>query len=346
MLYTEEEAFSRAVKAQAPTGAILLYGTEGYLIEAWRKRLLRPFGGEQDTFNLQRLDGRQLNTDALLDAVETLPLMAQQKGVWVDGLQLKGMPAGEWDKLVQILEDIPPSCTLLFTTSPDTFDPKSAQGKKWIALCARVGTAVQLGTRSSSGLVTFLRNAAKKQGCDLSPDLARYLLRTVDNDMLCLSREIEKVCAYAGGGTLTKEQVDAVAISRTEARVFDLSKAILAEQPQRAMELLHDLFFLREQPVAILAALATAYIDLYRVRVAKLEGKTPADVVKTFGYKGREFRVKNAWNNRLSVQVLRASLEALAQCDRRLKSSGGDGKILLEQTVIQLFWIQGKDRIG
>lgn len=346
MLYTQEEAFAKAVKAQKPTGVVLLYGEESYLIEAWTKRLMAPFGGDQDAFNVQRLDGRKLDGDMLADAVETLPLMASEKCVLVDDLELKGMPTGVWETLTAVVEDVPPTCTLILTGKPGVFDAKSAQGKKLVKLCAAAGTAVQLGSRTPAGMVNFLRSAAKKQGAELSPEMARYLLRLADNDMQSLGREVEKVCAYAGGRPITEAHIDAVVIPRTEVRVFDLGKAILAGNPQRALEILHDLFDLREQPIAILSALSMTYVDLYRARVAKESGKTLADVVGRFGYKGREFRVNNAWNSRLSAQALRASLDALAACDMQLKSTAVDGQVLLEQTVIQLFAIQGKDKVG
>lgn len=344
MLYTEEEAFAKVAKAQKPTGVILLYGEESYLVEVWAKRLTAAF--DQDSFNFQRLDGRKLDGDSLADAVETLPLMASKKCVLVDDLELKGMSAGTWDTLLAVVEDVPPTCTLILTGKPGVFDAGSAQGKKLVKLCADAGTAVQLGIRTPAGMVNFLRGAAKKQGAELSPDLARYLLHIAENDMQSLTREVEKVCAYAGGQTITAAHIDAVVIPHTEARVFDLGKAILADNPQRALEILHDLFYRREQPIAILSALSMTYVDLYRARVAKESGKTPADIVARFGYKGREFRVNNAWNSRLSMRALRDSLEALAACDMKLKSTAVDGQVLLEQTVIQLFAIQGKDKVG
>ena len=153
-----------------------------------------------------------------------------------------------------------------------------------------------------------------------------------------LHGEMAKICAFAGGGELRKEHVDAVVIPKTEARVFDLSKAILAGNTQRAMELLEDLFYLRETPLAIVSVLIMAFVDMYRARVAKESGAAVADVVKQFGYRG-DFRVRNAFGTRLSAQQLRQALDALFDCDRKLKSTGIDGRILVEQTVTRLFTV-------
>lgn len=341
MHYKNEDEFAKAVKGKPFQGLYLLFGVENFLIENWAKRIAAQFGGEFDSFNLQRLDGRRLDADTLLDAVETLPLMVQEKCVLLDDLDTKALPAGELDKLLEILADVPPSCTLVVTGKPGVFDAKSAAGKKIIKVCAEHGSAAELGARGAAGLASFVRSAAKKRGCELPNELAKYILQTCETDMHVLDGEVAKICAYAGGGEITREQVDAVVIPRTEARVFDLSKAILAGNPQRAMELLRDLFYLREQPVAIVSVLAMSYVDLYRARVGKDSGRTVDDIVGMFGYKGREFRVRNAYSTRLPMPVLREMIAALLDCDRRMKSTGADSRVLLEQTVIRLFALQG-----
>lgn len=341
ILYQNEEAFAASLKNTKPHGLYLLYGNESYLIASWSKKLSKSFCGELDSFNHQVLDGRKLNCDRLLDAVETLPLMAQEKCVLVEDIDLKAMSASDIEKLYAILGDLPPETILIITAKPDTFDAQSAAGKKLIKTCAEIGSAISLGTRTATGLTAFLRKKAKQYGCVLSPELARYILQICTQNMAALDTELAKICGYAGGGEITKIHIDDVATMKMEARVFDLGKAILAGNPQRAMELLRDLLYLNESPVAIVSALTLSYVDLYRARTAKDHGHSPADVITLLGYKGREFRIQNAWNCRLSAAVLRASLVALLHCDRALKTTSVDDRVLLEQTVIELFVIQG-----
>jgi len=157
-------------------------------------------------------------------------------------------------------------------------------------------------------------------------------------DMNTLNSEVQKICARAGYGAITREHVDSVATTRTEARVFDLSKSILSNQPGRAMDILADLFELRESPIAILSALTMSYMDLYRARVARDAGMTQSAFMELFGYKS-EYRAKNAYNGKLSSDTLAKALEALFECDTKIKSTGIDDRVLLEQTVIKLFMV-------
>lgn len=345
MRYKDEEQFSKDFKQRGAAGLYLLYGGENYLIEGWKKRILAAFGGEEG-FNLQRLEGKKLDVDELYDATQMIPLFADKKCVFVEDME-SGKGGSDLEKLEQVFQELPEECVLLITARSPGFDPGSAGGKKLAALADKYGAAVALEGRDKNGLIRFLQSQAKKNGCVLSPPLARRMLELCGNDMHTLASETAKLCAYAGEGQtaprdIAPEHLEAVVIPRTEARVFDLGKAILAGNSQRAMEILRDLFYLREEPVAIGATLIMSYTDLYRVRVAKNEGVQAEEVVARFGYKGREFRVRNAFGARISTGALRKSLGILLDCERSMKGSRVDSKLALERAVLELICVRGE----
>ena len=335
MHFKNEDDFAKDIKTRGVHGLYFLYAADSYLTEAWRTRILAPFGGGEG-FNLQRLDGRKPDLDALYDATQMLPLFAEEKCVLLDDLDPTKLNADDQKKLAEIFAELPPECVLLITARSPVFDPKSAAGKKLLAAAAKHGCAIELSVRGATDLVKFLQRCAGRQKCEISPSLCREILRVCPNDMNTLSLEIGKVCAYAGGSAITQQHLDAVLTVKTEARVFDLSKMILAGNAQRSMEILADLFYLREAPIAILATLILSYVDLYRARVAKNQNVPATEVVTRFGYKGREFRVNNAYSTRISMPALRKSLMLLADCDRAMKSTGTDDQTLLEKTTIAL----------
>lgn len=123
-----------------------------------------------------------------------------------------------------------------------------------------------------------------------------------------------------------------------EASVFDLSKALLQGSYTKAYQIIHRLFVMREEPVAILAVLSNAYADLYRAKVARAAGEQAESLTAVFAYRGKEFRLRNAARDSASIPlpVLRESLETLAAADRMLKSSRTDKRVMLEQTAAKL----------
>lgn len=336
MLYKTEESFSKAFKQDKPHGLYFLFGSEDYLIDIWAKKIIAAVCGDASAFNFQKLDGRKLDIDTLFDAAEAMPLMASEKCVLLDDFDSK-INAEQQRGLEELFSDLNPACVLI-VTAKSAFDAKSAGAKKLVKLAEAHGIAVELGTRSAAGLQAFIKSLAKKSGCEAPPDVCRYILDTCENDMRSLSAEVAKICAYAGGGELARTHVDAVATPKIEARVFDLSKCILTGNSQRAMEILSNLFYLRESPVAVLSVLTMAYADQYRARIARDEGVSAQKVTELFGYKSG-FRVQTAFAGRLSAESLRKCLDCLYDCDLKMKSTSLDDKILLEKAVIQLLTI-------
>ncbi|MCL2055998.1 MAG: DNA polymerase III subunit delta [Oscillospiraceae bacterium] len=346
MRFESEESLSKYQREQGIHGLCLLYGAEEYLVDAWKNRIIKPFR-TAGAFGLHMLDGRSLDCDALYDAVESLPFgtpgssEAGEKCVVADDLDMSKLQPNDQDKLLDAAANLPPGCVLVIT-GKGAFDPKSAAAKKLIKLAGERGIAAELGSRGQSGLVQFLRNAAKRSGCELSAPLARYILELCGNDMNTLSNELQKICARAGYVQITREHIDDTATPRVEARVFDLSRAILNSRPSQVMDILADLFALREQPISILSVLSMSFVDLYRARNARDCGMTQNVFAQKFGYKS-EYRVRSAYNGRHSAVALAHALEALYRCDIKIKSTGIDGRVLIEQTVVKLLELMSRE---
>lgn len=334
MAITETELKNRI--KEGTCNLYLLYGAESYLTEQYARMIARQtVEPDFDAFNLQRFDGQSLPLEQLEEAVETLPMMADRKCVLVRDMDVA---AADSSRLISLIEQLPDSCVLVFwqmTLQPD----KKKAWKDFLAAAEKVGSVVEFGRKTEGDVVKLLVGGAKRRGCVLAPEDARYLVEQAGNDLQLLLNELDKLTALAGeGGTITRSLIDTAATKNLEARVFDLSKAILGRRPAVAYILLHQLAQQREEPVAVLGVLSTAYSDMYRAKAALAAGQpatAPAAVFKN--YKGKEFRLRNAGRDAasLSVAALRDCLELLARADTGMKT-GGDGWLLLEQTVASL----------
>lgn len=327
------EAQLKTVLKEGNCNLYVLYGEESYLTEQYARKIARETVDPQwDAFNLQQFDGQVITVEQLEDAVETLPMMTDRKCVMVRDLQVN---AADGERLTALIEQVPDSCVLVIwqmTGQPDSKKP----WKTFLDTAVRVGTVVKFGRKTIEDVVKMLVAGAKRRGCILAPADARYLVEQAGNDLQLLLNEIDKLTALVGeGGTVTREVIDAAATKNLEAKVFDLSKAILGLRPAVAYGLLHQLAQQKEEPLPVLAVLSTAFCDIYRAKAAVSAGQSataPAEFYKS--YKGKEFRLRN--NTRLSVALLRDCLDCLAKADRRMKFGGGDPWMLLERTVATL----------
>lgn len=332
---TNEATLKQQLK-DGPVGLYVLYGEESYLTEQYARLIARhTVPDAADAFNCQRFDGQEITVEQLEDAVEALPLMAERKCVLVRDMDVT---AGDTDRLLTLIGALPETCVLVFWQM--TVQPDRKKGwQSFLRAAEQSGTVVEFTCKTPGDVAKLLVAGAKRRGCVLAAEDARYMLEQSGNDLQLLLNELDKLAALADGGTITRALIDTAGVKNLEARVFDLSKAILARRSEQAFTLLHQLFVQREEPLAVLGVLSTAYADLYRAKVAVAGGTEAGALAADFkSYKGKEFRLRNAARDaaRLSVPALRDSLEILAGADRRLKTGRADERVLLEQTVARL----------
>lgn len=316
----------------------VFYGAEGYLVEQYARMIARETVEEGfDAFNLQRFDGQEVTVAELEDAVEALPLMTDRKCVLVRDMDAC---CAESERLLRLMEQVPESCVLVFWQMTVQPDSRKNGWKAFLKVAADKGVAMKFDQKDINDTAKMLAGGAKRRGCHLEVADARYLAEQVGNDLNLLIHELDKLCALAGeGGEITKRMIDTACPKNLEARVFDLSKAILSRRRQEAFDLLYQLRVQREEPIAVLGTLSNAFSDLYRGKVAKAAGMPAEEMAAHFkSYQKKEWKLKNAVRDsaRLSVDALRNCLEILAQTDTTLKLRSGDEWVLLEQTVARL----------
>lgn len=89
-------------------------------------------------------------------------------------------------------------------------------------------------------MLSFLLAAAKR-GAVLSADNARYLISVSGTDIKTLLNETEKLSSYVNGGEVTKDIINRLAVKCLQARVYDLSKAIIKGDYEKAYSVLDTL---------------------------------------------------------------------------------------------------------
>lgn len=319
-------------------GLYVLYGEESYLTEQYARLIAKHTVDEDfDAFNLQRFDGQHLPLEQLEEAVESLPMMADRKCVMVRDYDCG---SGDIDRLLALVSDIPDSCVLVFWQMTVSPDQRKKGWKSFLDTADKVGVVARFERKTAADAARMLVSGAKRRGCALATEDAHAIVEMVGSNLQQLTSELDKLCALAADGVITRAVIDSACTRNLEARVFDLSKTILAGNGTEAYALLGQLFAAREEPVSILGVLSSAYADLYRANAARNAG-VPADslAVDFKGtYKGKEWRLRNAARSvsRLSTEMLRDCVAILADADTALKSSRGDARVLLEQTVAKL----------
>lgn len=340
MLLNENE-LKKQLKEEALARVYFLYGEESYLTSHYAAQIADKAVGDSALaeFNYQKFDGQSCSIEDIEDAAEALPVMAERKCVSVRDYDVTAGGASAQERLLSLVQEAPDSCVMIFWLDGVAADVK--KNSKWKAFAAavdKVGVTAAFPRKTEADITRLLCSGATRRGCSLKPDNARLMIERCGNDLSLLLGELDKLCALADGGEVTRGQIEALGTQNLEASVFDLSKALLQGSYTNAYTIIHKLFSMKEDPVSVLAVLSNAYADLYRAKVALSDGVRAETLADDFGYRGKEFRLRNAARDcaRIPLTVLRDSLEALASADKQLKSSRTDKRVVLEETAARL----------
>lgn len=345
MAQFNEEALKKQIKSGDFSRLYIIYGNEGYLKQFYANNICaKSVSKDFEDFNLKKLDGKDTNLNEIYDCISSFPMMSDFTCTLVKDFPLsdyigdRGKVDSEFEA---VITDIPESSILIFWMDTIEVDEKNSKWGKVLKLFDQSGVCAKIDKRSRSALEKLLISSAAKKDCTLSRENANYIINLVGEDMSTLQNELNKVCAYVSSGEITKSDVDKTVIVSVEAKIFQLSRMIVRGEADNAYENLSNLFKLREEPVVILSVLSKAFVDMYRVKAIKETGVPYTRMADNFPgnvYKNKIFTLDNASNDakNYSVTQLKNALDILADADRRLKSTGEDGKTVLEELILRL----------
>ena len=267
------QKFKADLSAGAVGCAYIFYGEESYLREYYlgelRKKLV-PAGFEE--FNYHSLEGKDLTVQALTEMAEAMPMLSERTLIVVTDFDIFKLGEEQREKLIALLEDIPPYCCLIFVYDTVAYKPNKTMKK----LCKAIGDhvqAVEFRAQDSSDLVAWIARRFRALDKEIDRQTAEYLIFTCGGLMTGLVPEISKIAAYAKGKAITQKDIDDVADPVLSAEVFKLSDAVLQGNYDLAASILGDLLKMQTEPIMILAALGSQLRRIYTARLAIDSGK-------------------------------------------------------------------------
>ena len=304
--------------------AYIFYGEESYLREYYlgelRKKLV-PAGFEE--FNYHRLEGKDLTVQALTEMAEAMPMLSERTLIVVTDFDIFKLGEEQWEKLIALLEDIPPYCCLVFVYDTVAYKPNKTMKK----LCKAIGDhvqAVEFRAQDSNDLIAWIARRFRALDKEIDRQTAEYLIFTCGGLMTGLVPEISKIAAYAKGKAITQKDIDDVADPVLSAEVFKLSDAVLQGNYDLAASILGDLLKMQTEPIMILAALGSQLRRIYTARLAIDSGKDKYWLMELWDMKS-DYPAKLLLSaaKRTTADWCADAVKMCQVLDRRMKSEKG-----------------------
>lgn len=316
----------------------IFYGEESYLREFYLsevKKTLAPAGFE--AFNYHRMEGKNLTAQALVDAAEAMPMMAQRTMVQVVDWDLYKLPEDQREKVIELLSDFPPYCCLVFVYDQVEYKPNKTYKKLYAAL-SKCAQEVKFAEQSQNEILKWVSRRFKATGHTIDVPTAEHLIFTCGSLMNGLIPEIAKVAAYAKNERVTKADIDAVAAPILEAQVFEMTNAVSKGDFNRASEVLGDLLQLQEEPFMLLALLGKELRKLHTARIALDTGRDKFWLMERWNMRS-DYPAKLLLDNarRVSRSWCAMAVRRCYEADVRIKSVAGvDGAEELKFLLMEL----------
>lgn len=310
-------------------GGYLFFGGEDYLKYTYSKEVKKNIlDGSFDDFNHIVIYAEEYSPSALSGAISTLPMMADKKLVEVRGVDFNSMKKEDISALEDVLSTLEENShtVLLIRADNEYFNPGRLpkSPSEIYKMMSKYITPVAFEFPSPARLRSWILKHFTKGKIEFDPTLCEYLVNMCGHDMWSLSKEIDKLCSYAGQIGLNKieaKDIDLVCCKTIEFDDFQLTNALLDRNKSLVFETLRRQRSAHEPPQTILASIIRLYSDMLLVQRLYTGGMSKSQISTALNI--HEFRVGKYLSgiSGVSEKKLERAVELCKEADIKSKSS-------------------------
>lgn len=342
---TAEAELYKQLRAGDYKPCYLFYGKDVATIESVVKRLTdKLVPKDSRDFNYHFFNGAELDFMRLCEVLDSLPMFADRVAAVVNDFNAEAAKADDMKLILGALEGIDPLTTtaVFYTSGIDLCSGKKSLSAKNLKFAENIvkfgGEVVEFGYKRPQELVKYIQGRVEKCGSAISYGAAISLAESCLCSVLAINNEIEKLSAYRFGGEISEGDVAELVAGQLDTDAYKLARAVTSGDKNACFLILSELYSRQQESIPLLSVIGGAFLDLYRAKLAMIGGRGEKDVAADYGYRGREFVIRNAMRDcsRIPIERLRSCLRILSDCDIDMKSKKTDQRILLEAAITRM----------
>ncbi|MCJ8006893.1 DNA polymerase III subunit delta [Lederbergia wuyishanensis] len=318
----------------------LLYGTESFIINETKQKLVTNVLTEEEMdFNLSVYDMEETAIEEALEDAETFPFFGDRKLVFINNPifltseKSKEKVEHNIKKLESYLEAPSPYSILVFAGYYEKLDER----KKITKLLKKNAEVLEAKKLSEGELRIWIKGRVEDKSQQIDESAIDLILSLVGPDLMNLHSELEKLSLYVEETKkITAEIVERLTSRSLEQNIFDLVDKVVHRKMEEVFRIYYDLRKQNEEPIKILALLASQFRLIYQVKELMKRGYGQQQIASTL--KTHPFRVKLASGQARSFtdQELGEIINLLALTDEQLKTGGTGREVSLELFLLKL----------
>lgn len=254
----------------------LIEGDDAYFRQKAEEQLKAAFL-RMPELNFSSFDGAQYrgaNLTEITSALCAYPFMAEKRLVKL----YEFYPAeGDWEKYLKpVFENLPETTVLLIVNS---------QSKKCVDLKRKkCVTYIDCNKTDRETVAKWTYITMKRAGVPSTVEACEAVADYCLCDMARVSKEVEKLIEYSGGGQLTKQAVDELVYKDADFRIYQMTGAVARRDFATFAEVCFDLLSKGYGENAVIASLLNYFKNLLTVAEAALPDRELAATLKMSDY--------------------------------------------------------------
>lgn len=321
----------KSIDEDIKTGAFqkvyLLYGEEVYLKKQYKNKLKQALAKPGDTMNAAFYEGKDINPGELIDLAETMPFFADRRLIMLEN---SGVFKNANEELAAYMKEIPDTTCFVFVE--EEVDRRS----KMYKAVKDAGRVVEFARQTEAVLTQWILGKLKREGRKITRPVLQLFLTKTGNDMENIEKELEKLFCYTmGQEVITAEQVEAVCVTQTTGKIFEMVNAIAEKKQKQALDLYYDLLALKEPPMRILFLIARQFQILLQVKELSGHGYDNKFVAAKAGIPEFTVRRNQAQAGSFSTDQLKEAVADCVQTEEDVKTGNMNDRMSVELLIVK-----------
>lgn len=221
---------------------------------------------------------------------------------------------------------------LVFVCNSDSIDSR----KKIVNLIKKYGIVKKLEVNDNY-LNDYVSNYLKDNGYKINNGDVVYFINRVGNNINNVTNELDKLMLYKiNDKIINRNDIDLLTVENIDDSIYDLVNCILKNDNEKAIKLYNNFIDNGMDVNQIVAIIAAQIRLLYQVKRLYNSGKSNDEIAKILEFKS-VYRVKYLLNDSYyySESDLVKYLSKLADIDNAIKTSNGDGNMLMQLFIVK-----------
>ncbi|WP_173916085.1 DNA polymerase III subunit delta [Halobacillus sp. Marseille-Q1614] len=327
----------------------LLYGPEDYLIQEEKNKIIESVLPPEDReFNISQYDLEETPVEEAVTDAETFPFLGDKKMVIAyNPVFLKAKPDAlpfehNTDALVDYVNHPADYTTLIIVAPYEKVDER----KKVFKLLKKHAEIIPCQPVKEWDMDKWIQSIANDLHITIPESIHELFAQEIGTNLLALRKEIEKLALNVGeGGVVTRELAEDLLSHSAEASGLKMVDAVMERDLGRAVKLFKDLLKANEEPIALIALLASQFRIISQVKTLKQKGYAQnkmRDYIRSHPY---VIKMALKRERGFTNEELNQIIQELADADLMMKQGHMDKVLTFEMLLYRLIHIKKPQKV-